>query len=61
VTSALVGGEWSASRPCRFTPGKPPFGSKNVVSRRRKFVCIYKEKLFHFLKPTSGFYQLIIF
>jgi hypothetical protein len=22
LTSALVGGEWSASRPCRFTPGK---------------------------------------
>jgi hypothetical protein len=21
---ALVGGEWSASRPCRFTPGKEP-------------------------------------
>jgi hypothetical protein len=21
-TSALVEGEWSASRPCRFTPGK---------------------------------------
>jgi hypothetical protein len=21
LTSALVGGEWSASRPCRFTPG----------------------------------------
>jgi hypothetical protein len=23
-TSALVGGEWSASCPCRFTPGKEP-------------------------------------
>jgi hypothetical protein len=22
LTSALVEGEWSASRPCRFTPGK---------------------------------------
>jgi hypothetical protein len=22
LTSALVGGEWSASRPCHFTPGK---------------------------------------
>jgi hypothetical protein len=22
LTSALVGGEWSASRPGRFTPGK---------------------------------------
>jgi hypothetical protein len=24
LTSALVGGEWSATRPCRFTPGKEP-------------------------------------
>jgi hypothetical protein len=22
LTSALTGGEWSASRPCRFTPGE---------------------------------------
>jgi hypothetical protein len=22
LTSALVGGDWSASRPCRFTPGE---------------------------------------
>jgi hypothetical protein len=22
LTSALAGGEWSASRPCRFTPGR---------------------------------------
>jgi hypothetical protein len=24
LTSALAGGEWSASRPGRFTPGKEP-------------------------------------
>jgi hypothetical protein len=24
LTPALVGGEWSASRPGRFTPGKEP-------------------------------------
>jgi hypothetical protein len=24
LTSALVGGEWSTSRPGRFTPGKEP-------------------------------------
>jgi hypothetical protein len=24
LTSALAGGEWSASRPCRFTPWKEP-------------------------------------
>jgi hypothetical protein len=27
LTSALVGGEWSASRPGRFTPGKTAPGS----------------------------------
>jgi hypothetical protein len=27
LTSALVGGEWSASRPGRFTPGKEPPGT----------------------------------
>jgi hypothetical protein len=27
LTSALVGGEWSVSRPCRFTPGKEPPGT----------------------------------
>jgi hypothetical protein len=27
LTSALAGGEWSASRPCRFTPGKEPPGT----------------------------------
>jgi hypothetical protein len=27
LTSALVGGEWSDSRPCRFTPGKEPPGA----------------------------------
>jgi hypothetical protein len=28
LTSALDGGEWSTSRPCRFTPGKGPSGSR---------------------------------
>jgi hypothetical protein len=27
MTSALVEGEWSASRPCRFTPGERAPGS----------------------------------
>jgi hypothetical protein len=27
LTSALVGGEWSASRPCRFTPGERALGT----------------------------------
>jgi hypothetical protein len=32
-TSALVGGEWSASSPCRFTP--PPPGGKSPGIRCR--------------------------
>jgi hypothetical protein len=35
LTSALDGGEWSASRPCRFTPGEttqyPLGGPRNTV------------------------------
>jgi hypothetical protein len=27
LTSALAGGEWSASRPCRFTPGERAAGT----------------------------------
>jgi hypothetical protein len=27
LTSALVGGEWSASRPCRFTTGERALGT----------------------------------
>jgi hypothetical protein len=27
LTSVLVGGEWSASRPCRFTPGESALGT----------------------------------
>jgi hypothetical protein len=27
LTSALAGGEWSASRPCRFTPGERASGT----------------------------------
>jgi hypothetical protein len=27
LTSALVGSEWSASRPCRFTPGEKASGT----------------------------------
>jgi hypothetical protein len=31
-TSALVGGEWSASRPCRFTPGEMTLGNHWIGS-----------------------------
>jgi hypothetical protein len=38
LTSALAGGEWSASRPCHFTPGKDPpvpIGWEVVWTQRR--------------------------
>jgi hypothetical protein len=33
LTSALIGGEWSASRPCRFTPGERAFDTHWVGGR----------------------------
>jgi hypothetical protein len=30
LTSALAGGEWSASRPCRFTPGNRTPGTLQI-------------------------------
>jgi hypothetical protein len=30
LTSALVGGEWSASRPCRLTPGERDPGTHSI-------------------------------
>jgi hypothetical protein len=32
LTSALVGGEWSASRPCRFSPGERAPGAHFIGS-----------------------------
>jgi hypothetical protein len=32
LTTALVGGEWSASRPCRFTPGERAPGTHWIGS-----------------------------
>jgi hypothetical protein len=33
LTSALVGGEWSTSRPRRFTPGERPPGTHWIGGR----------------------------
>jgi hypothetical protein len=47
MTSALVGGEWSASLPCRFTPGDRATGTRWMDSRagldtveKRKFLTL---------------------
>jgi hypothetical protein len=30
LTSALAGGEWCGSRPCRFTPGERPLSTHRI-------------------------------
>jgi hypothetical protein len=37
LTSALAGGEWSASRPGRITPGKDPRAGLDGVKKRTFF------------------------
>jgi hypothetical protein len=54
LTSALDGGEWSASRPCCFTPGKTAPGTHCIggwvgpkagldVMEKSKISCTYRE------------------
>jgi hypothetical protein len=45
LTLPLVGGEWSASRPGRFTPGTHWIGLDDV--EKRKFFTLPGLKLFH--------------
>jgi hypothetical protein len=48
MTSALVGGKWSASRPCRFTPGEraPRYPlNKRLVDPRAGLDNVEKRKL----------------
>jgi hypothetical protein len=48
LTSALDGGEWSASRPCRFTPGERAPGTHSIACwvdprlalEKRKFLTL---------------------
>jgi hypothetical protein len=44
-TSALDGGEWSASRPCRFTPREEPLGTRADLDEvvRRKIPSPYRD------------------
>jgi hypothetical protein len=49
LTSALVGGEWSASRPCRFTPLRKAPGSHCIgswVDSRVGLENVEKKKFF---------------
>jgi hypothetical protein len=54
LTSALVGGEWSTSRPCRFTPGERALGTHLIggwVGPRAGLDDVEKRK---FLTPPSS-------
>jgi hypothetical protein len=49
LISALVGGEWSASRPCRFTPGERAPGTHWIageVGPRAGLEDVEKRKFF---------------
>jgi hypothetical protein len=57
LTSALDGGEWSASRPCRFTSGERAPGTYWVggwVGPRAAFDSVEKRKIVHCLESNPG-------
>jgi hypothetical protein len=64
LTSALVGGEWSASRPYRFTPGKEPryplivgwVGPRASLDgvKKRKFLTLFGLELRLFSRPAHS-------
>jgi hypothetical protein len=70
LTSALVGGEWSASRPCRFTAGENASGTHytggwlglitGLDVEKRKFLTLTGLKLRPLCRPASSqsLYQL---
>jgi hypothetical protein len=60
LTSALIGGEWSASRPCRCTPGTHCIGGL-MDSRaglddleKRKFLTLQGLELRPFSRPARS-------
>jgi hypothetical protein len=57
LTSALDGGEWSASRPCRFTPGERTCGTHwivDAVGRRVGLDLVKERKIFHCWESNPG-------
>jgi hypothetical protein len=65
LTSTLDGGEWSASRPCRFTPEERVSGSHWIGGwvdpkagqddmEKRKISCLCRES-----NPDSGAHSLV--
>jgi hypothetical protein len=58
LTSALAGSEWSASRPCRFTPGERAPGARWIggwVGPRAGLDDVEKRK-FLILQPVTSRY-----
>jgi hypothetical protein len=56
LTSALVGGEWSASRPCRFTPGERAPGTHWIggwVGLRSGLDAVEKRKFLPYRDSNS--------
>jgi hypothetical protein len=58
LTSALVGGEWSGSRPGRFTPGEKASGAHWIGGWRRQslYRLRYPQSFHNF--PFLQFYQI---
>jgi hypothetical protein len=65
LTSALVRDEWSASRPCRFTPGERTSGAQWIRDwmdpraglddvEKRKYLILPGLELRTFGRPTHG-------
>jgi hypothetical protein len=66
LTSTLVGGEWLASRPCRFTPGERATGTHRIGGRvgpkagldhmeKRKFLTLPEFEFRPLGSPTKLF------
>jgi hypothetical protein len=59
LTSALVEGEWSASRPCRFTHGTPCIGWVDPRTglddvEKRKFLTLPGQELWSLSRPARS-------
>jgi hypothetical protein len=57
LASTLYGGEWSATRPCRFTPGERAPGTHRIggwVGPRVGLDAVEKRKVLHCRESNPG-------